>query len=34
MKVTDGYWMYRKGLTALHPRDISDVVATDSGLEI
>lgn len=34
MKFTDGYWMYRKGLTALHPRDISDVVATDSGLEI
>ncbi|GAA2173654.1 alpha-xylosidase [Arthrobacter parietis] len=26
--------MYRKGLTALHPRDISDAVATDSGLEI
>lgn len=34
MKFTDGYWMYRKGLAALHPRDISDVVATDSGLEI
>ncbi|WP_299166844.1 alpha-xylosidase [uncultured Arthrobacter sp.] len=34
MKFTDGYWMYRKGLTALHPRDISDAVATDSGLEI
>lgn len=34
MKFTDGYWMYRKGLTALHPRDISDVVATESGLEI
>ena len=34
MKFTDGYWMYRKGLTALHPRHISDVVATDSGLEI
>ncbi|WP_309124530.1 alpha-xylosidase [Arthrobacter sp.] len=34
MKFTDGYWMYRKGLTALHPRDIADVVSTDSGLEV
>lgn len=34
MKFTDGYWMYRDGLTALHPRDVSDAVATDSGLEV
>ncbi|WP_323959682.1 alpha-xylosidase [Arthrobacter sp. JZ12] len=34
MKFTDGYWMYRKGLTALHPRDVVDVVTTPAGLEV
>lgn len=30
MKFTDGYWLYRKGFSALHPRDVSEVVV-DGG---
>ena len=34
MKFTDGYWLYRKGYSALHPRDVSDVVAGDGTLTV
>jgi len=34
MKFTDGYWLYRKGLSALHPRDVSDVEASEDKLAI
>ncbi|WP_425284280.1 hypothetical protein [Arthrobacter alpinus] len=34
MKFTDGYWMHRPGITALNPRDISDVVAEGNKLSV
>ncbi|WP_218713101.1 alpha-xylosidase [Arthrobacter sp. BF1] len=34
MKFTDGYWLHRPGITALNPRDVSEVVADGSKLEV
>ena len=34
MKFTDGYWLHKKGLSALHPRDVSDVEATADRLTV
>ncbi|MGP9501500.1 alpha-xylosidase [Specibacter sp. AOP5-B1-6] len=34
MKFTDGYWLHRPGITALNPRDVSDVVAEGSKLSV
>jgi alpha-D-xyloside xylohydrolase len=34
MKFTDGYWLYRKGFSALHPRDVSDVVEDERSLTV
>lgn len=34
MKFTDGYWLHRPGITALNPRDVSDVVAEGSRLSV
>ena len=34
MKFTDGYWLHREGLAALHPRDVSDVEVTDGRLTV
>ncbi len=34
MKFTDGYWLHREGLSALHPRDVSDVAATADSLTV
>ena len=34
MKFTDGYWLHRKGFSALHPRDVSDVVTDGRTLTV
>ncbi|UKA49724.1 alpha-xylosidase [Arthrobacter sp. FW305-123] len=34
MKFTDGYWLYRKGFSALRPQDVSDVVVDDDALTV
>ncbi|WJH24185.1 alpha-xylosidase [Pseudarthrobacter defluvii] len=34
MKFTDGYWLHRKGFSALHPRDVSDVVTDARTLTV
>ncbi|MFW0774094.1 alpha-xylosidase [Paenarthrobacter nitroguajacolicus] len=34
MKFTDGYWLYRKGFSALRPQDVSDVVVVDDALTV
>ncbi|WP_449386120.1 alpha-xylosidase [Cellulomonas soli] len=34
MKFTDGYWLLRKGLGVLHPRDVVDVEAGDGTLDV
>jgi len=34
MKFTDGYWLYRKGFSALRPQDVSDVVVNEDALTV